>query len=313
MRRARRAGSGRGPHAGRHVLLREHTLYPQHVRDTVVHRIEAPDEAVAVEDREHEVAELALRLRDVDLQAEPEAEQLLGAGPVVDQSVERRQQDRPASERAIEDLAMRPSLSREPVHGHADGSPLPLELPQCPLPPRGSFAREGPPEPVDLGDAEGPQLHVEETPGLLSRARPGFVEREAPRREIPDPLLAGPARDHDLSLGPQHLEHHRGVPAVVVPPTGPPADRGAILERPGGQGALVAQPLQDVPPEPRVLAEVPADVRVPPAAGTRVAPHRLPMHGELRGREDERPVLEQRPIPPQEPLELLDPEPSAEP
>ena len=208
---------------------------------------------------------------------------------------------------------MRPPLPRDPVHGHADGSPLPLELRQCPLPPRGSFARERPPEPVDLGDAEGPQLHVEETPGLLSRARPGFVEREAPRREIPDPLLAGPARDHDLSLGPQDLEHHRGVPAVVVPPTGPPADRGAILECPGGQGPLVAQPLQDVPPEPRVLAEVPADVRVPPAAGTRVAPHRLPMHGELRGREDERPVLEQRPIPPQEPLELVDPEPTPEP
>ncbi len=74
------------------------------------------------------------------------------------------------------------------------------------------------------------------------------------------------SRDHDLALGPQDLEHHRGVPTVVVPPTRPPADRRAILERPGRQWPLVAQPLQHVPPEPRVLAEVPADVLVPPAA-----------------------------------------------
>ena len=139
-----------------------------------------------------------------------------------------------------------------------------------------------------------------------------LVERQAPLGEIPHTLLPGATRDHHLALGPQDLEHHRRVPPVVVPPAGPPADRGAILERSGLKRPLGTQPGQDVPTERLVLSEVAPHVLAPAATPARVSPHRLPVHRILRRRQDERPVLEQRPIPPEESFQLGDPEPPPE-
>ena len=147
------------------------------------------------------------------------------------------------------------------------------------------------------------------SPGASRR----LVERQAPLGEIPHTLLPGATRDHHLALGPQHLEHHRRVPPVVVPPAGPPADGGAILERSGLKRSLGAQPGQDVPAERLVLSEVAPHVLAPAAGPARVPPHRLPVHRILRRRQDERPVLEQRAVLPQESLQLGDAEPPPEP
>ena len=54
-------------------------VHAKHARLPVVELVGPPDQSVAAEDREDEVSELALRLRHVDLQAEPEVEQSLGA------------------------------------------------------------------------------------------------------------------------------------------------------------------------------------------------------------------------------------------
>ena len=98
------------PRVGRPAPRRP--LDAQDVRLPVEDRIDPPDEPIAVEDRHHEVAVLALRLRDVDLQPEAEPEQLLRPRAVVGQPVERRQQDRPRPERAIEDLRVGPPRPR---------------------------------------------------------------------------------------------------------------------------------------------------------------------------------------------------------
>ena len=63
-----------------------------------VHRqVDAGDEPVAVEHREHEVAPAALGLGGVDLEPVAEAEQRLGARAVAEQVVERAQQRRAAA------------------------------------------------------------------------------------------------------------------------------------------------------------------------------------------------------------------------
>src|SRR3954463_4718686 len=64
----------------------------------------AGDEAVAVENRQHEVAPLALRLGRVDLEAVAEAEQLLGPRAVAEQVVEGAQDRRSGAEWLVEPL-----------------------------------------------------------------------------------------------------------------------------------------------------------------------------------------------------------------
>jgi hypothetical protein len=206
---------------------------------------------------------------------------------------------------------VRPALPRQPSTNTRTARPSrssPVSARSHPA--IGPFER--PPETRQLRDSERSELHVEQAPSLLAPVRPCPVRRDPPRREIPDTLLAGPAGDHDLALRPEDLEHHRGVAAVVVPPAGSPADGESILERPGGQRPLVTQPIQHVPSEAPVLAEVSPNVRMTTGARARVAPHRLSVHGVLRGRQDERAILEQRAITPQESLELADPEPASQ-
>src|SRR6478736_3786536 len=57
-------------------------------------RVDLPDQAVAVDDRQRVVAPAALGRRLVHLERVLEVEQLLGAAAVVDEPVERRQERR---------------------------------------------------------------------------------------------------------------------------------------------------------------------------------------------------------------------------
>src|SRR5690348_13849550 len=60
-------GADGGPRVGRGAGLGVDGVHAQLARPLVVHRIEAADQPVAVEDREHVVAVLPLCRRDVDL------------------------------------------------------------------------------------------------------------------------------------------------------------------------------------------------------------------------------------------------------
>ena len=84
------------------------------LRRPVERRVDATDQRGAVEDREHVVAVLALRLRDVHLEPVAEPEQLRGALSVVDEPVERREQDRARRRRPrSRGLTMRPPVTRQ--------------------------------------------------------------------------------------------------------------------------------------------------------------------------------------------------------
>src|SRR3954470_7287033 len=85
-------------------------------------QVGAGNEPVAVEDREHEVAPLALRLGRVDLEPVREAEQLLGTRTVAEQVVERAQDRRSRAERLVETfdvLGADPPVVAEAVDGDA--------------------------------------------------------------------------------------------------------------------------------------------------------------------------------------------------
>src|SRR5438105_1632527 len=84
---------------------------PRTAGPAIEDRIDPPDQLLAVEDRQHVVAVLALRGRDVDLDPVPEPPELLGAVAVVDQPVERREQGRATANRAVIRLRMYAQLA----------------------------------------------------------------------------------------------------------------------------------------------------------------------------------------------------------
>ena len=89
-----------------------------------MHRVDAADQSVAVQDREDVVAVLSFRNGDVDLDPVAEIPERLGAGTVVDQLVERRQQRGAIRHRAVVRVRVDvPLAALEP-----DAQPPPLEL-----------------------------------------------------------------------------------------------------------------------------------------------------------------------------------------
>src|ERR1051325_10673160 len=95
-----------GLHCLRHRARELHVLvdrvHAEDARLAVGGRVELPDQAVAVENREGEVAPAALGRRLVHLERVFEVEELLRADAVVDETVERRQERRPALEVGLE-------------------------------------------------------------------------------------------------------------------------------------------------------------------------------------------------------------------
>ena len=110
-----RPGRGRGVDAGLDVGA----LHAQHAGGAVGLQVDAPDEAVAEQVRQHVVAVDPLRRRRVDLDAVVEVEQPLVAVAVPDQRVERAEQ-RPGVDRprhlgvAVDVRRLGPALDRRP-------------------------------------------------------------------------------------------------------------------------------------------------------------------------------------------------------
>ena len=111
-------------------------------------RFGAADEPVADEQRQHVVAVLALRLRDVHLEPVAEAPQRLGPRAVVDQAVEGREQRRPVRHRLVAHVRVREPLALLEANAErAETARLELALGLAPgqlLRRRGRRARRGP-------------------------------------------------------------------------------------------------------------------------------------------------------------------------
>src|SRR3954453_20707519 len=142
-------------------------------------RLGAADQLVAYEQRQHVVAELALRPRDVHLQAVAEVPERLGAGAVVDQAVERREQDRAVGHRLVAHVRVR--------------DPFALLAP-------------------DAERAEPPRLQLALGLAPAQRLRLGVDALT----EIPEPLRADAACDGDLAARGQDLQHQPHL--AVAPP-----------------------------------------------------------------------------------------------
>src|SRR5438477_735659 len=243
-----------------------HGLDAQHTRLAVEHRLDAADEVVAAQDRQHVVAVLPLGFRHVHLEAVAEAEQRPGAITVVDQAVERRQE--------------RDAPRHRPVHGVWVGSPLTVLEP----------------------DAEGaPTLLAEQPLGLCDRRR---LDRWEPAlREVPEPVTAAPAHDRNLTAALEQLEHHADV-AIAEPAAGLPGTHGAVDELPRQERAASLELSQHVPAEggvlPQELGAAPLR-RVLPRAP---APHPGEEQRVILDRADERAPFEQLPLLPEKSVEL---------
>ena len=189
-----------------------------------------------MEHRQDVVAVLPLRGRDVDLELVVEAEQLLRPPAVVDQPVERAEDRGARRERRIECLGVRVPRAAEALdHRRARATELDelgqgLGRPRWPgLEDAGQLA--GP------GDAERPQLPVDQLAGHLVRRR-RWRDGEDALGQIPGALAAVARADGHDALRPQLLEHHRDVLAVV-PAAGRPRRARRVLE---GAGAARPRP-----------------------------------------------------------------------
>ncbi len=198
-------------------------------------------------------------------------------------------------------------------HRHA----LAHELPQ-----RALVSRRAPVERVaELGrggHAARVQLAVEDAARHLALRETRLRDRQAPLREIPQPLLTVATDDHDLALAPHQVEHHGDAASpLVVPSARAPGDDRSVLQVARPHRTATTELPQDVATEPCVRGEPLLDVAPTRRPGRRaavgVAEHRFPVHPEVRGGNDVDPVLEERALGPEHPLEFVHAEPAAEP
>ena len=166
--------------------------------------VDLPDQPVVVEDREREVAPAPLRRGLVHLEGVLELEQLLGASPVVDEPVERREERRPPLEVVAERTGIDAPLA---LHALDDGGLAGLAD-------------------VDRLDRHGRRLLA----GDAERGEPALVLRAVclvhrrdddaggvdPLRQVPQTLAPGAPGDRDLAAQHEELEH-LGHVAVVRP------------------------------------------------------------------------------------------------
>src|SRR5207247_2142570 len=172
-----------------------------------------PDQSVPAEDRKDEVSELALRLRHVDPQAEPEIEEPLRALAIRDQVVEGRQERRAATEGPVQQIAVGDPSTRKTLDlDRHDQSVVQVPTDRA-LPHRSGPVEEGA-DPVQPLQTASSQLSVDELRGDLGRGA-GRHARERAGRQIPDALLTVAAHDHHSALQPQDVEQHGHVLAFV--------------------------------------------------------------------------------------------------
>ena len=158
---------------------------------------------------------------------------------VVGQAVERRQQGGAALERLAELLGVdapgaADALDRRRLAGLADGVRV---------------DRHGGPR--RAGDAQRAQPPLVADPARLVGRDDGRVGRVHPLREVPEALPPDPRRDRDLPAQRQDLEH-LGHVAVVGPARRRPRDGARVRDVARQQRPGLAEPLEDVPPEPIV-------------------------------------------------------------
>ena len=90
--------------------------------------------------------------------------------------------------------------------------------------------------------------------------------------QVPDPLLALAAGDHDAALGPEDVEHAVDV-AARRPAARPPGGLGPVLQRPGRQRAPSPELTQDRTAQGLVLGQPDSQPAVGGIALRRVAAH----------------------------------------
>src|SRR3954454_1443348 len=289
----------RQPRAGAEPGLRVDGEHLQPRGLAVDREVAAGGEPLAVEHGQHEVAPLALGGRRVDLQPVAEPEQRLRAVAVAEQVVEGRQERRPAAEIGVKQrlhvLGQHPPVVAEPLHADPLG-----DLRQLVLEPRVAPAREV------LADVRRPcrAERADREPGRAARdlgvgellAR--RVGRQAALHQVPHALGAVAARDPDLPAHPHDVQQPRGVAAVRPAAGALPRLRREILDVARPQRAVVAQALEDVRAEVRLLL-VPRGQLARPGADSRprerahlVAVDRQVVAEHVGGLV--RPVLEQR-------------------
>ena len=193
-----------------------------------------------------------------------------------ERALQRRRVGVPRAGNAVDRHRHRDALAHQPLQGA--------------LAP-GRLAVEGKPEAIGGRHAARAQLELEQPPCHGRRREARLGDRQDALREIPEALLAVPPGDRDVAAHPEHVEHAPEVLAVV-PAAGAPRHRRAVLELARAQRACAPQPVEDVAPEAGVLLQPLADVDAAHALAAREAPHRLAVHGEVRCRNDEGPVLE---------------------
>ncbi len=292
-----------------------------------IHRgVDARDEPVAVEHRHRVVPVPALVLGDVDLHPVREIEQQLRAGSVGDQVVERRQH-RGAW---LPPAAFDPVEQRHvvPVHvpGAGHGGTVVLD--------RHAF---DPTRALELGE-HAPQLGVP-VPGevgldLLRRPDPETVERTIDRStrdlevrealarrirrqdafgQVPELLDALATRHHDRAGSPQEPQHPIDVALVRPAARTPRLARQAARDPAREHGAVAADLREHRAFEPRVGRHPVQAPSVPPrpvVAG--VLPHVPRVDGMVLDEDDRgrvRPVLVDRAVAPQQPVQVLRVEP----
>ena len=247
-------------------------VHPQDAGRAIRGRVDLADQSVAVQDRQREVAPAPLRLRLVHLERELELEDGLGAGAVVDQAIERREQGRASGERpvgcAVELCGIHPPGAGHPVDDRGLAGVAHLA----------GFGGE-------VGGAVAHQAErleaalVPPPPGLLDGER--LDRRIDALREIPEPAVLVATAHRDVALHHQDLEHLRDV-LLVGPARGRPREHARVVDLPGRERTVLAKPLQHVLPEGLVRVEPLACLRVRaiPAAA-RGAAARDPRSGRI--------------------------------
>ncbi len=287
----------------------------------VVGRVEATGQRVAVEDREHVVAELPTLLGDVDLDAEAKPEELLGPGSVGDQVVEGGEKSRARLPGAgPESFDERDVVC---VHIPLAGQGLsfvpgdlrfdhPAVARQCA---KGGLEAGIPASDEVSGDVVR-GAHAQATERSLDGQGNGLANREAGPRgplrrepaleEIPDARLALPPDDGDGAAHPEVVEHARDLhslrPPGRAPGNGCPAREVASPERamlPQLREYLAAESVVCHHPVPHPLMPHAVPFRVGAHQGRLV--NRIVQSGDDRG--GVRPELEELPPAPEQGVE----------
>src|SRR5205807_1763911 len=150
-------------------------------------------------------------------------------------------------------------------------------------------------------DAPRPNVALLEEP---FRVRPRYRLRVAVPSlgEIPYPLVASPANDRDLTTGVQHLQHEADLPLTPPAMRGPPA-RPVIRDLPGEQRAALLELPKHVALKVPILRQVPCPPALPRARIRRPA-HAREQCGQVLSRPQEGVPLDQRPLVPEQAVEL---------